>query len=112
GTFNVAYRSGTNQFHGLAYEFIRNTKLNAIGYFHAVPAQKPQFIRNQFGGNFGGPLLKSKLFFFTDYEGFRQIRKQISTSTLPTVSQRNGVFSKTVYDPYTGTAYAAGTSVL
>jgi len=111
-TFNVAYRSGSNQFHGLVYEFLRNTSLNAIGYFRTSPARKPQFNRNQFGGNFGGPILRDRLFFFLDYEGFRQIRKQTTTASLPTATQRKGVFTTDVWDPYDGTKYAKGTSIL
>jgi hypothetical protein len=110
-TFNVAYRSGTDQFHGLAYEFVRNTALNAIGYFHTPNPIKPKFIRNQFGGNFGGPILSKRFFFFMDYEGLRQTRSQNTTVTLPTASQRNRIFATTVYDPYTGTAYAANTPI-
>lgn len=110
-TFNVAYRSGSDQFHGLAYEYIRNTALNAIGYFHTANPIKPQFKRNQFGGNFGGAILKKRLFFFLDYEGFRQIRSQNTTVTLPTANQRNRTFATTVYDPYTGTAYPANTPI-
>lgn len=110
-TFNVAYKSGTNQFHGLAYEFARNTLFNAMGYFHAANAVKPKFIRNQFGGNLGGPILKDRLFFFLDYEGFREIRSQNTTVTLPTANQRQRIFAKTVYDPYSGTAYAANTPI-
>ncbi len=110
-TVNVAFASGTNQFHGRVYEFFRNTSMNAIGFFQP-PGGKPVFNRNQFGGDTGGPIIKNHLFFFLDYEGFRQIRKSVSTKTLPTDSQRQGIFSKTVYSPYTGTAYAAGTSIL
>ena len=75
---NAVMRSGTNQFHGTAYEFLRNTKLNAIGYiFGQRPAtfQKPTLQRNQFGGTIGGPIIKNKLFFFGDYEGFRKLQK-------------------------------------
>jgi hypothetical protein len=111
-TFNVAYRSGTNKYHGLAYEFIRNRALNAIGYFKpATNAVKPQFNRNQFGGNFGGPILRDKLFFFLDYEGFRQLRSQNSSATLPTNNQRARIFAKPVYNPFDGTMYAAGTPI-
>jgi len=109
---NVAFAQGTNKFHGRVYEFLRNTDLNAIGFFSPPNGKKPQFNRNQFGGNIGGPILHDHLFFFVDYEGFRQIRKQISTATLPTPAQLAGKFSTTVYDPYTGTAYAPGTSIL
>jgi hypothetical protein len=109
---NVAFAQGTNKFHGRVYEFLRNTDLNATGFFRPPGGQKPQFNRNQFGGNFGGPILHDKLFFFLDYEGFRQIRKQVSTATLPTPNQLNGVFTADVYDPYNGTKYAAGSSIL
>ncbi|HTH54012.1 MAG TPA: TonB-dependent receptor [Edaphobacter sp.] len=109
---NVAFGQGGNQFHGRVYEFIRNTDLNATGFFRPPGGQKPSYNRNQFGGNINGPILKNRLFFFLDYEGFRQVRKQISTATLPTPSQLAGKFSKDVYDPYSGTKYAAGTSIL
>ena len=81
-TVNVASASGTNRFHATVYEFIRNTDLNAAGFFKptlvgntgiSVPFKKPTFNRNQFGVNFGGRILKDKLFFFVDYEGFRQV---------------------------------------
>ncbi len=109
---NVAFAQGGNQFHGRVYEFIRNTDLNAVGFFRPPGGQKPSYNRNQFGGNFNGPIIRDHLFFFLDYEGFRQVRKQISTATLPTPNQLAGKFSKTVYDPYDGTAYAAGMSIL
>ena len=109
---NVAFAQGGNKFHGRVYEFIRNTDLNATGFFRPPGGKKPSYNRNQFGGNFNGPILRDHLFFFLDYEGFRQVRKQISTATLPTPNQLGGKFSKTVYDPYDGTPYAAGTSIL
>jgi hypothetical protein len=109
---NVAFGQGGNQFHGRVYEFIRNTDLNATGFFRPPGGQKPSYNRNQFGGNFNGPILHDHLFFFLDYEGFRQVRKQVSTATLPTPNQLAGKFAKTVYDPYNGTPYAAGTSIL
>src|SRR5579872_3088009 len=81
-TINTASAGGTNNFHGTVYEFIRNTDLNAVGFFKptlgAVPFQKPTFNRNQFGVNFGGPIVRDKLFFFLDYEGFRQTLKPLS----------------------------------
>lgn len=111
-TVNVASAQGTNTYHGRVYEFIRNTDLNAIGFFNPPGGKKPQFNRNQFGGNVGGRIIRDHAFFFLDYEGLRQVRKQVSSATLPTPTQLNGVFSKTVYDPYNSTAYAAGTSIL
>lgn len=109
---NVAFAQGTNKFHGRVYEFIRNTDLNATGFFRPPGGQKPAYNRNQFGGNIGGPIVKDHLFFFLDYEGFRQSRKQISSATLPSQAQLAGKFTKPVYDPYNGTTYAAGTSIL
>ncbi len=111
-TINVAFAQGGNAFHGRAYEFLRNTDLNATGFFRPPGGVKPQFNRNQFGGNVNGPILHDHLFFFLDYEGFRQARKQVSSATLPTDAQRAGIFGTTVYDPYTGQAFAAGTSIL
>lgn len=88
---NATVRRGTNQFHGRAWDFNRNTSLNAIGPFLATGGNK--FIRNQFGGTFGGPIWKDHTFFFADYEGMRQIFNNPSApSTLPTNNQRNGLF--------------------
>ncbi len=90
---NVSIRSGTNNFHGRAYEYLRNTVLNAIGPFTPPvntltgKPQKPVLIRNQFGGTFGGPVLKDKLFFFADYEGNRLVMKQLTYATVPTANQ-------------------------
>jgi len=119
-TVNVASASGTNRFHATAYEFIRNTDLNAAGYFkptivgntgNTVPFEKPTFNRNQFGINFGGPILKDKLFYFVDYEGFRQILKPLNVLTLPTQNQLNGILVVPVENPITGVVYPAGTAI-
>ena len=79
---NATMKSGTNDFHGTAYEFFRDTGLNATGYLFA-PAPKPPLNRNQFGMSFGGPFIKNKLFFFTDYEGYRQRLDYINFDTIP-----------------------------
>jgi hypothetical protein len=119
-TINVASASGTNRFHATVYEFIRNTALNAAGYFkptlvgntgNVVPFQKPTFNRNQFGVNFGGPIIKDKLFYFVDYEGFRQVLKPLSVFTLPTQNELNGILVVPVKNPVTGATYAAGTPI-
>jgi len=90
---NAAVRRGTNQFHGRAWDYVRNTMFNATGPFLAPGASKPKFIRNQFGGTLGGYIWKDHTFFFGDYEGVRQIFNNPSaTSTLPAVNQRNGLF--------------------
>ncbi|MEQ1645020.1 MAG: carboxypeptidase regulatory-like domain-containing protein, partial [Pyrinomonadaceae bacterium] len=108
---NATYRTGSNQFRGSLWEFHRNTVLNAVGFFKPAGGVKPPLIRNQFGFTFGGPIIKDRTFFFGDYEGFRQIQKNLVFSTLPTVAQRNGILSVAVRDPYTGTVYAAGTPI-
>src|ERR1700732_5170593 len=71
GVVNAITRSGTNQIHGSAYEFLRNSKLDAKNYFDDPTQPIPSFKRNQFGGTIGGPLVKDHTFFFADYEGIR-----------------------------------------
>jgi hypothetical protein len=119
-TINVASASGTNRFHATLYEFIRNTALNAAGYFkpttiggtgNIIPFQKPIFNRNQFGMNVGGPIIKDKLFFFLDYEGFRQSLKPLSVLTLPTLDELNGKLVVPVKNPITGIVYPAKTPI-
>jgi hypothetical protein len=119
-TINVASQSGTNRFHGTVYEFIRNTDLNAAGFFKpltvsntgaTVPFRKPTFNRNQFGFNVGGPIVKDKLFFFLDYEGFRQVLKPLSVLTLPTQNELNGILVVPVKNATTGQVFAANTPI-
>jgi hypothetical protein len=105
---NAALRSGTNAFHGTVYEFLRNTSLNATGFFKPVRGEKPILIQNQFGGTFGGPIIKDKTFFFMDYEGFRRITSSLFFATVPTAAQRNGQLGVPVRNPYTGVVYADG----
>jgi len=89
GVINAVTKSGTNQFHGDAYEFLRNSALDARNYFD--PVTKPQFRRNQFGGSVGGPIWKDHTFIFVDYEGLRE-NQGISTQVfVPSQALRNGV---------------------
>ena len=118
-TINVASQSGGNQFHALLYEFLRNTDLNAAGFFKPttvgtngpVPFRKPTSNRNQFGGNVGGPILKDKMFFFLDYEGLRAITKPLYVLTLPTQNELNGILVVPVTNPVTGVTYPANTAI-
>ncbi len=71
GVVNAITRSGTNAFHGSVYEFLRNSALDARNFFDGP--QKPPFRRNQFGGSIGGPIFKSRTFFFADYEGITAV---------------------------------------
>ena len=112
GVVNTSYRSGTNQFHGSAFEFLRNSALDANNaYFSATGTAKVPFKRNQFGGTIGGPILKDKLFFFGDYQGLRQsLPLGVETATVPTQLMRTGNFSElltlsspvVIKDPITG----------
>jgi hypothetical protein len=111
GVINVAYRSGTNQFHGSGWEFFRDTKFNATGFFKPPAGGKPPLERNQFGGVAGGPILRNRAFFFADYEGFRQTRALVSTTTIPTMAQRQGILTLGVTNPLTGAAIPAGTAI-
>jgi hypothetical protein len=114
GVINTALRSGTNSFHGTAYEFLRNTDLNAVGFtFSPNPAlfQKPTLQRNQFGFTVGGPFIRNKLFFFADYEGFRQIQRYLNSDSIPSLTDRQGILPVAVTNPLTGTTYAANTQI-
>jgi len=110
---NAAMRSGTNQFHGTAYEFLRNTNLNAVGFIFVPPPVfvKPTLQRNQFGLTIGGPFIKNKLFFFADYEGYRSLQHALAFDTIPTLSERNGVLPVPVVNPATGAVYPANTPI-
>ena len=77
---NATMKSGTNEFHGTVWEYLRNTSLNATGFFKPATG-KPVLQRNQFGFTFGGPIVKNKAFFFADWEGFRQREKFVVTAT-------------------------------
>ena len=100
GVINTSSKSGTNAIHGSAFEFLRNSVLDAnTAYFNPLtngkPTPKAPFKRNQFGGTIGGPILKDKLFFFGDYQGLRQsLPLGLETATVPTDKMRNGDFSE------------------
>jgi hypothetical protein len=108
---NASYRSGTNELRGSAWEFNRNTALNAVGFFKPTSGTKPSLDRNQFGGVLGGPIVRDRSFFFADYEGFRQTQRTVTFSTIPTLAQREGILSVAVVNPYTGQMHPAGTAV-
>jgi hypothetical protein len=105
---NASMRSGTNAFRGTGWEFNRNTKLNAVGFFKPSTGVKPKFERNQYGFVFGGPLVRNQTFFFTDFEGFRQTRRELMFATIPTAAMRAGNLGKPVFNPLTGETYANG----
>ncbi|CAN5665315.1 hypothetical protein BH18ACI5_BH18ACI5_03400 [soil metagenome] len=105
---NASLRSGTNRFAGTAWEFHRNDALNAVGFFKPSSGIKPQLTRNQFGGVLGGPIVRGRTFFFSDYEGFRQKSAVFTAATLPTLAQRQGIMGKPILNPLTNELYADG----
>ncbi len=119
GVVNMITKSGTNDLHGVAYDFERHSVLDANSFFNNRSGQpKQSFQRHQFGANAGAPILKNKWFMFGDYEGLRQAYPASTISTVPTASQISGDFSQTraangtpitIYDPTTLATLADGT---
>ena len=105
GQVQVTIKSGTNQVHGTAFEYIRNAAVDARNYFLNANTPTPPFKRNQFGATLGGPIRKDKTFFFASYEGFRLRQDINSRATVPTAAFRTGDFgalSRPILDPTTG----------
>ena len=114
GIMNFSTKSGSNAFHGEAYEFLRNKVLNSNEYFYKQSElaggkanTPPPYVQNQFGFNVGGPIIKDKTFFFVSWEQFRLRTGQVVTTTVPLPAFRTGDFSALLaqgiqlYDPYT-----------
>ncbi len=99
GVINAVSRSGTNDFHGSAYEFLRNSAFDARNFFDG--AQVPPFKRNQFGGTIGGPIRHNRTFFFFNYEGLRQDLSSTTITTVPSLTARTGQLAagKVTVDP-------------
>jgi outer membrane receptor protein involved in Fe transport len=108
---NVLIKSGTNAFRGSAFEYFYDEALKSRPYFLPATEQKPEASQHQFGGTFGGPILRNKAFFFGSYQGTfdRQVANRFGT--VPTAAMRNGDFSASptpIYDPATGAANGSG----
>jgi hypothetical protein len=106
GVINLTTRSGTNAFHGRMFEFFRNEGLNARNFFQSTNPVEPDYRRNQFGGTLGGPIISDHTFFFVDYQGQRQSIGRTIISNVPTLLQRQGIFTEAIgtrlpviYDP-------------
>ena len=109
---SAVMKSGTNGFHGSAYEYLRNTDLNATGFlFSPAVFVKPTLQRNQFGATIGGPVVQNKLFFFADYEGFRQLQRYLNFDSIASMTDRQGILPVTVVNPLTGVVYPANTQI-
>lgn len=98
-TTNVITRSGSNEFHGAAWEFLRNDKLDATNFFASSTEPLKQ---NQFGGTLGGPIHRDKTFFFGYYEGFRNRQGETKRTTVPSLKERQGDFSDMCPEGFTG----------
>lgn len=102
-------KSGTNAFHGSAFDYVRNDAMDSRNYFAPAPAPKPQLERQQFGGVVGGPIRRSRTFFMTSYEGVRETRESVAQANVLTEAMRRGDFSGiaglTLRDPTTGLAF-------
>lgn len=102
GVVDVVTKSGTNKYHGEAYEYVRNNAWDARNFFS--PTAPGPFHRNQFGGDVGGPIRKDKVFFFGNYEGFRQVLSAFQGAFAPTAAMFKGNFSALgtpIYNPFT-----------
>ncbi|RSL18170.1 carboxypeptidase family protein [Edaphobacter aggregans] len=106
GVVNVATRSGSNAVHGSLFWFVRNEDLNARNYFASpAPARKPEYRRNLYGATLGAPIIHDRLFFFGDYQGVKQQIGVTRISTIPTLAERQGIFTGVshIYNPATTT---------
>jgi hypothetical protein len=105
---NVITKSGTNAFHGSAYEFLQNDKMNAANYF-ALAGQKPLLVQNQYGGSVGGPIKRDRAWFFGAYERVNNHTDQVNQSAVPSLANRAGNFGSTpIYNPFTTTQVGTG----
>jgi hypothetical protein len=109
---NAVTKSGTNQVHGSAWEFLRNTDLNAVGFqFSPTVFLKPTLQRNQFGAAIGGPFIKDRVFWFADYEGYRQLQRYLNFDSIPNMTDRAGILPVAVVNPLTQVVYPAGAQI-
>jgi hypothetical protein len=111
GVVNIATKSGTNIFHGTAYDYLRNKIFNANSFFaNSAHLPRAPLIQNQFGGAVGGPIQRNKTFFFFGYDGLRSHSAVLSTTTVPTSAELSGDFSAPglppIYDPTTGQQFS------
>ena len=93
GVINAITRSGSNQFHGNLFEYLRNSALDAKNFFDPAPAPIPPFKRNQFGGTFGGPVRRDKTFFFGAFEAIKERLGVTGVTNVPDQNARNGIIT-------------------
>jgi hypothetical protein len=105
-------KSGGNQVHGSAFEYLRNSALDSKNFFDRADRPIPEYQLNQFGGSVSGPVIRNKTFFFADYEGYREKQGQTKVITVPTAAEKLGNFAgiakSGIFDPATTTAVVSG----
>ena len=121
GVVSVSTKSGQNEWHGTAFEYLRNEKFDAKNFFALPTAKKAPLDRHQFGGALSGPIIQNKTFFFVDYAGIHEERGQVFVNTVPTAATRAGDFSDyrdrngnliLIYDPLTTRPNPNGSGVI
>ena len=121
GVVSVSTKSGSNEWHGTAFEYLRNEKFDAKNFFALPTAKKAPLDRHQFGAALSGPIIKNKTFFFVDYAGIKEERGQVFVNTVPTEATRRGDFSDyrsangnliPIYDPLTTRPNPNGSGVI
>jgi len=121
GVVSVSTKSGNNEWHGTAFEFLRNERFDAKNFFALPTAPKAPLDRHQFGAALSGPIVKNKTFFFMDYSGIKENRGQVFVNTVPTEATRRGDFSNyrdlngnliVIYDPLTTRPNPNGSGVV
>jgi hypothetical protein len=105
GVVNVALKSGTNDLYGDAFEFLRNSDLDAIPYFQPGGNGKPAYRQNQFGASAGGPIRRNRTFFFAAWQSEREQSQAPQLAVVPTASELLGIFPAKVIDPKTGAPF-------
>ncbi|MCX6612007.1 MAG: TonB-dependent receptor [Acidobacteria bacterium] len=105
---NVVTKSGTNQFHGSVFEFLRNNKMDARDFFLPASSKQPLYIQHQFGGSLGGPVIKNRAWFLAAFQRTHISEGEVGTATIPLEAERNGNFTATLFDPLTTRANPAG----
>jgi hypothetical protein len=109
GQVNIITRSGGNDLHGFAYEYLRNRDVDARNFFD--PSQKAEYVRNQFGGGIGGPIRRDKIFFFANIDSLREQQGLTQIGSVPTAALRTGNLSSLgtpIVDPFSGAPFPGG----
>lgn len=105
---NVVTKSGTNQFHGSVFEFLRNNKMDARDYFLPASSRQPLYIQHQFGGSLGGPVIRNRAWFMAAFQRTHISEGDVGTATIPLDAERNGIFTPQIFDPLTTRANPNG----